>query len=130
MCLANVVEIETDHEFYKKELFIFFLYFLSFVEQERKKWLNNTSEFAAKPMRKSNGSLDMYKWRCIIPGRKNTSWEGGFYKLEMTFQVSLLSKQELLWRPSDLSSTLVCTQKLLRYFKYSDIFRTYLYNLT
>ena len=39
-------------------------------------------------MRKQNGTLDMYKWRCIIPGRKNTSWEGGFYKLEIKFQVS------------------------------------------
>eukprot|EP00122_Pirum_gemmata_P018938 Pgem_evm1s17738 len=27
----------------------------------------------------------MFHWQCGIPGKKNTDWEGGLYKLEVVF---------------------------------------------
>jgi len=42
--------------------------------------------FSASPKSNSNGTLDYYCWRCIIPGPSNTSWEGGYYPLTLQFQ--------------------------------------------
>ncbi len=43
-------------------------------------------------MKKQNGTKDLYKWECGIPGPKNVKkflkqspWEGGLYKLIMEF---------------------------------------------
>ncbi|CAI2383125.1 unnamed protein product [Moneuplotes crassus] len=53
---------------------------------ERKNWRKNHPHgFAAKPDKDSSGDLDLYRWRCIIPGPKNTIWEEAFLPLYMEF---------------------------------------------
>lgn len=52
----------------------------------RKQWRrDHPFGFFAKPMRTANGALDLKKWECGIPGKDKTLWEGGLFKLEMSF---------------------------------------------
>lgn len=30
-------------------------------------------------------SVNLMKWKCFVPGKKGTDWEGGFYPLTMEF---------------------------------------------
>lgn len=49
---------------------------------ERKAWRkDHPFGFIAKPMKKPDGTLDLFTWDCAIPGKKNTIWEGGLYKV-------------------------------------------------
>ena len=41
--------------------------------------------FYAKPVRNAQGVLDLKVWECGIPGKEKTIWEGGMFKLTMTF---------------------------------------------
>ena len=41
--------------------------------------------FFAKPQRNSQGVLDLKRWECGIPGKDKTVWEGGLFKLDVTF---------------------------------------------
>lgn len=41
--------------------------------------------FFAKPARNPQGLLDLKVWECGIPGKEKTMWEGGMFKLTMTF---------------------------------------------
>lgn len=36
-------------------------------------------------MRGANGMMDLKKWDCGVPGKEKTLWEGGLFKLEVTF---------------------------------------------
>jgi hypothetical protein len=36
-------------------------------------------------MRGANGMMDLKKWECGVPGKEKTIWEGGLFKLEVTF---------------------------------------------
>ena len=54
---------------------------------ERKKWRKVKKEmpgFSAKPTKTKDG-LDLFRWEFLVPGKKNTSWEGGVYKIIATF---------------------------------------------
>merc|ERR1711937_301854 len=52
---------------------------------ERKRWRQDPEYgFKATP-RKINGQWDLMEWDCLIPGKKDTIWEGGEFKLKMTF---------------------------------------------
>eukprot|EP00127_Corallochytrium_limacisporum_P003219 Clim_evm68s147 gene=Clim_evmTU68s147 len=56
------------------------------LKEERKAWKrDHPFGFFAKPKQKSDGTLDMLRWDCGIPGKKGTDWEGGVFKLEMHF---------------------------------------------
>ena len=46
--------------------------------EERKKWRRDHPHgFFAKPIKdKETGSLNMFKWRCGVPGVEGTCWEG------------------------------------------------------
>jgi len=37
------------------------------------------------PLVRSRRSIDLTRWKCFIPGRANTEWEGGFFPLTMEF---------------------------------------------
>lgn len=39
----------------------------------------------AKPEKSDLGCINMFKWKCDIPGPKNTVWEFGTYRLHMDF---------------------------------------------
>ncbi len=41
--------------------------------------------FFAKPLRNTNGVVDLKNWEVGIPGRDKTIWEGGLFKLNLTF---------------------------------------------
>lgn len=41
--------------------------------------------FYAKPMKNTDGTMNMYKWECGIPGPKGSPWEGGIYDLTLEF---------------------------------------------
>jgi ubiquitin-conjugating enzyme E2 I len=54
--------------------------------QGRKSWRrDHPFGFFAKPVRGSNGMMDLKKWECGVPGKEKTIWEGGLFKLEVTF---------------------------------------------
>ncbi|KJE93915.1 ubiquitin-conjugating enzyme E2I [Capsaspora owczarzaki ATCC 30864] len=41
--------------------------------------------FYARPATLPDGSMNMLEWECGIPGKKESDWEGGTYKLRMLF---------------------------------------------
>jgi Ubiquitin-conjugating enzyme len=52
----------------------------------RKQWRrDHPFGFYAKPLRTPQGTLDLKKWECGIPGKEKTLWEGGLFKIEITF---------------------------------------------
>eukprot|EP01134_Creolimax_fragrantissima_P000437 CFRG0437T1 len=54
--------------------------------EERKAWRkDHPFGFFAKTKKNEDGSLDLLRWECGIPGKKSTNWEGGLYKLTVTF---------------------------------------------
>ncbi|KAJ8473569.1 hypothetical protein ONZ45_g10047 [Pleurotus djamor] len=48
--------------------------------------------FYAKPLKAADGSLNLLEWEVGIPGKPNTPWEGGIYKLNMAFPEDYPSK--------------------------------------
>ncbi|XP_061504706.1 SUMO-conjugating enzyme UBC9-B isoform X1 [Anopheles gambiae] len=55
--------------------------------EERKAWRkDHPYGFVARPVKNSDGSIDLLTWECAVPGKKGTLWEGGLYKLRMLFQ--------------------------------------------
>ncbi|XP_052863289.1 SUMO-conjugating enzyme UBC9-B-like [Anopheles cruzii] len=60
---------------------------VSRLENERKAWRKkHPFGFVAKPTKEVDGSPNFLKWECAIPGKKDTSWEGGLYKMVMIFE--------------------------------------------
>lgn len=53
----------------------------------RKQWRrDHPFGFFAKPARNpTTGVLDLKKWECGVPGKENTIWDGGLFKLELVF---------------------------------------------
>ncbi|KAK5978417.1 Ubiquitin--protein ligase [Trichostrongylus colubriformis] len=50
--------------------------------EERKAWRkDHPFGFIAKPVKNPDGTLNLFNWECAIPGKKDTIWEGGLYKL-------------------------------------------------
>ncbi|GAB5368198.1 hypothetical protein AAMO2058_001298500 [Amorphochlora amoebiformis] len=41
--------------------------------------------FYARPEKNPDGSQNLFKWKCGIPGKRGTAWEGGIYTLYLTF---------------------------------------------
>ncbi len=56
------------------------------LQEERKQWRkDHPFGFYAKPQRNAAGVLDLKVWECGIPGKDKTLWEGGLFKLNVTF---------------------------------------------
>jgi ubiquitin-conjugating enzyme E2 I len=56
------------------------------LSEERKQWRrDHPFGMVAKPAKTSQGTLDLQKWECAIPGKEKTLWEGGLFKLEVLF---------------------------------------------
>ena len=59
---------------------------LNRLKKERKEWRSNHPfGFVAKPTENTDGTTNMLKWICQIPGPVGTPWEGGTYTLHMDF---------------------------------------------
>lgn len=53
---------------------------------QRKQWRkDHPFGFFARPVRNAQGVLDLKKWECGVPGKDKTLWEGGLFKLDVTF---------------------------------------------
>lgn len=48
--------------------------------------------FFARPEKGADGTLDLMTWEAGIPGKKDTKWAGGLYKLRMSFPEDYPSK--------------------------------------
>ena len=60
---------------------------------ERKQWRkDHPFGFVARPDTKPDGTLDLFRWTCGIPGKVDTSWAGGRYKLTLEFSEDYPSK--------------------------------------
>merc|ERR1712168_866619 len=60
---------------------------LTRLSEERKAWRrDHPYGFVAKPVKNTDGTMNLMMWECAIPGKKNSSWEGGLYKLKMIFK--------------------------------------------
>ncbi|POW13569.1 hypothetical protein PSHT_07738, partial [Puccinia striiformis] len=54
--------------------------------EERKQWRrDHPYGFYARPTKNADSSLNMMIWDIGIPGKENTIWAGGLYKLQVTF---------------------------------------------
>ncbi|KAK9793753.1 hypothetical protein WJX73_000315 [Symbiochloris irregularis] len=41
--------------------------------------------FVAKPEQRADGSTNMMLWKCLVPGKENTAWQGGSYPVTIRF---------------------------------------------
>lgn len=56
------------------------------LKKERKEWRkDHPFGFVAKPIDNPDGTTNMLKWYCEIPGPKDSPWEVGTYVLMMDF---------------------------------------------
>jgi len=56
------------------------------LQNERKNWRKDHPVlFYARPEQRPDGSTNLFKWKCGIPGKTGTDWEGGCYTLVMLF---------------------------------------------
>eukprot|EP00736_Rhodelphis_marinus_P001790 Rmarinus@m.25829 len=63
------------------------------LQEERRLWRKDRPfGFYARPVKNPDGSLNLLKWEAGIPGKKNTLWEGGVYKITMEFSEDYPSK--------------------------------------
>jgi len=42
--------------------------------------------FIARPTKNPDSTLNLFNWEAAIPGKKNTPWEGGLFKLRLIFK--------------------------------------------
>ena len=85
------------------------------LRQERKNWRkDHPAGFWARPDVNSDSSMNLLKWVAGIPGKVGTDWEGGTYKLTLTFTEEYPSKPPLvkftppLYHPNVYPSGTVC----------------------
>ena len=85
------------------------------LSEERKAWRkDHPFGFVAKPTKASDGTLNLMNWECAIPGKKDTCWEGGLYKLRMIFKDDYPSSppkcrfEPALFHPNVYPSGTVC----------------------
>jgi ubiquitin-conjugating enzyme E2 I len=85
------------------------------LQEERKMWRRDHPHgFFAKPMQNPDGSSNLLKWECGIPGPKDTAWEGGTFKMLMDFSDEYPAKPPkckfvpVLFHPNIYPSGTVC----------------------
>jgi len=88
---------------------------LTHSHQERKKWRkDHPIGFYARPVASGDGSANLFKWEAGIPGKKDTDWEGGVYKVNIVFtpeypsQAPVVSFTPPIFHPNVYSSGKVC----------------------
>ncbi|KAL4447474.1 hypothetical protein ABPG75_004693 [Micractinium tetrahymenae] len=83
--------------------------------EERKAWRKDKPfGFHARPETLENGETNLMRWKCFIPGKEGTIWEGGFYPLTMEFTEDYPAKPpkcklpEKFFHPNIYPSGTVC----------------------
>ncbi|ODQ53046.1 SUMO conjugating enzyme Hus5 [Saitoella complicata NRRL Y-17804] len=87
------------------------------LQEERKQWRrDHPFGFWAKPNKAEDGGMDLMNWSVGIPGKIGTLWEGGLYRLTMSFPEGILLPP---LRPMALSSfmSLHCMHRTLQPFE-------------
>jgi ubiquitin-conjugating enzyme E2 I len=56
--------------------------------------------FIAKPDQNLDGSINLMKWVCKIPGKADTNWAGGMYPLDIIFSEGYPAKPPLCKFPA------------------------------
>ncbi|KAH7025798.1 ubiquitin-conjugating enzyme/RWD-like protein [Microdochium trichocladiopsis] len=75
--------------------------------EERKQWRkDHPFGFWARPVKGADGVLDLKIWECGIPGKEKTIWEGGVFKMTMTFPEGKFTPP--LFHPNVYPSGTVC----------------------
>uniref|UniRef100_A0A915DH55 SUMO-conjugating enzyme UBC9 n=1 Tax=Ditylenchus dipsaci TaxID=166011 RepID=A0A915DH55_9BILA len=87
--------------------------------EERKSWRKDHPHgFVAKVCKNPDGTLDLFRWKCGIPGFKDTDWEGGLFTLIITFTVEYPSApphcrfEPAIFHPNIFDSGTVCLSLL------------------
>ncbi|DBB16145.1 TPA: hypothetical protein ACH3X3_015146 [Trebouxia sp. C0006] len=63
------------------------------IAEERKAWRKNKPfGFHARPETGNDGAINLMKWKCHIPGKTKTDWEGGYFPLTIEFSEDYPSK--------------------------------------
>jgi ubiquitin-conjugating enzyme E2 I len=61
--------------------------------EERKNWRkDHPALFYARPEKKADNSLNLMVWEAGIPGKENSDWAGGMFKVKMEFPEEYPSK--------------------------------------
>lgn len=69
--------------------------------EERKDFRKNrTFGFSAKPDSRPDGSVDMMRWKCIIPGKEKTICEGASFPCTLEFDEDYPLVPPKAWMPS------------------------------
>ena len=59
------------------------------LQEERKAWRkDHPTGFVAKPLALPDGTTDLFKWECHVPGKAGTDWDGGVFRITVTFCAS------------------------------------------
>jgi len=92
---------------------------LARLREERKAWKRDKPfGFWARPATSLDGSLDLMRWEAAIPGKADTLWAGGEYRLQMIFTEDYPSKPPkcqftpVLFHPNIYPSGTVCLSLL------------------
>jgi ubiquitin-conjugating enzyme E2 I len=82
---------------------------------ERAQWRkDHPFGFYAKPIKKTDDSLDLFHWQCGIPGKEGTAWAGSIYPVTMKFTEDYPTKPpkcafpEGFYHPNVFPSGTVC----------------------
>ncbi|KAK9369272.1 ubiquitin-conjugating enzyme/RWD-like protein [Lipomyces kononenkoae] len=88
---------------------------LNRLQEERKQWRkDHPFGFYAKPNKSPDGGLDLMNWSVGVPGKTNTIWAGGLYKLTIQFPEEYPTKPPKckfapnFWHPNVYPSGTVC----------------------
>ena len=88
---------------------------VSRLQEERKRWRqDHPANFSAKPAVNLDGSLNLFRWECGIPGKQNSLYEGVVLKLFMDFADEYPAKppkckfEKVLFHPNIYPSGSVC----------------------
>ena len=88
---------------------------VSRLRQERKNFRkDHPVGFNARPSKNADGSTNMLLWHCGVPGKRNTAWEGGTYKVDIKFSEDFPSAAPQcvfnppIYHPNVYSSGKVC----------------------
>ena len=69
--------------------------------------------FFARPETKADGSVNLMHWKCMIPGKKDTIWEGGYYPLTLDFPEDYPQRPPKVRDPFRFSSSLFSSSRQL-----------------
>ena len=88
---------------------------VSRLRQERKNFRkDHPVGFFARPSRNADGSTNMLKWNCGVPGKAGTIWAGGTYKVDLEFTEDFPSTppiarfKPVIYHPNVYGSGKVC----------------------